>query len=86
MFLSAYQSDLQFRTTEKHDGFSQLTILVPFSSNNIANVWSIFNVNQISILPVDSSQLWQTTRKDPVLGKVMVYLKEEWPNKFDDEL
>ena len=47
---------------------------------------SIFNVNQISILPVDSSQLRRATRKDPVLGKVMVYLKEGWPNKIDDEL
>jgi len=49
-------------------------------------VCSIFNVNQISILPVDSSQLKQATRKDPILGKVMVYLKEGWPSKIVDDL
>ena len=60
MFLSAYQYDLEFRTTDKHcnaDGFSRLPISTPSASDDIANVCSIFNVNQVAILPVDSSQL-----------------------------
>ena len=47
---------------------------------------SVFNVNQVAILPVDSSQLQQATRKDVILSKVIIYLQEGWPNKISDEL
>ena len=77
------------RTTEKHcntNGFSRLPISTPSASDDTTNVCSIFNVNQIYILPVGSPQLQQATSKDPVLGKIMVHLKKGWPNKIDDEL
>ena len=61
-------------------------ISTPTASDDIANVCSVFNVNQVAILPIDSSQLRQATRKDDILSKVIVYLWEGWPNKISDEL
>jgi len=48
IFLSAYQYDLEFRTTDKHcnaDGFLQLPISTPSANDGITNVCSVFNVN-----------------------------------------
>ena len=47
---------------------------------------SLFNIQQIGILPVDSNQLHVETSKDPILSKVLIYTKEGWPEDVDAQL
>ena len=41
---------------------------------------AIFNIAQVDALPVSSTQLQSATRADPILGKVLSYVRRQWPH------
>lgn len=88
MFLSAYQYDIEFRTTSEHanaDCFSRLP-LTNADTNPPTSKSSMFNIQQINILPITAQDLKQATETDSVLSKVIMYLQNDWPDKIPPEL
>ena len=83
VLLSAYQYEIQFKSTSDHanaDGLSRL----PLSDSKEASVVcssepSVFNISQIESLPVTAAQVEAATRTDPILIKVLHYTKQGWP-------
>ena len=47
---------------------------------------SLFNISQIEALPVTYQEIQQATRNDPVLSKVLQFVKRGWPNKVPEVL
>ena len=45
---------------------------------------SVFNVSQFRVLSVSVVQVCKATRADPVLSKVVHYLKSGWPMRLPD--
>ena len=86
LLLSSYDYTIEFRPTSAHanaDGLSRLP-LEGLSNGECLSDVSIFNVAQISVLPVSVVQVCKATRSDPVLSKVVTYLKSGWPMKPPD--
>ena len=89
LLLSVYQYDIEFRSTSEHangDGFSRLPILTANKGEGSATVASMFNLNQIDVLPLGAKQLKQATDSDPVLSKVLTFTQKGWPEETDSEL
>ncbi len=79
--LSAYSYDIQFRPTTAHsnaDGLSRLP-LPNVSDVHLSSDPTIFNLQQMSSLPVTSVQLSAATRRDSILSKVYTYTLQGWP-------
>ena len=78
MLLSVYQYDIEFRSTTEHanaNGFSRLLIQTINKGEESAIVASMFNLNQISVLPLRAKLLKQATDSRGVariLGKGML--------------
>ena len=47
---------------------------------------SVFNIEQLSIIPVNSKDISAATMIDPVLSKVVEYIMTGWPHRVDDDL
>ena len=89
LLLSAYQYDIEFRSTSEHanaDSFSRLPIPTANKGEGSAIVASTFNINQIDVLPLGTKQLKQATDSDPVLSKVLRFTQKGWPEEIDSEL
>ena len=89
MLLTAYQYDIEFRSTSEDansDGYSRLPIPATNKGEGSATVASTFNLNQINVLPLDAGQLKQATKTDPVLMKVLQYTQNGWPTEIESEL
>ena len=87
LLLSAYQCNLEYRSTTAHrnaDGLSRL----PFSKDwdgqlgRSSSESSIYNICQVEYLPVTVKQLQSATKADTVLCKVLHYTKYGWPSHF----
>ncbi len=80
--------EIQFKPTESHsnaDGLSRLPLPV-LDSDNGAEAVSLFNVSQVQSLPVTFQQVQQATKRDPVLSKLLRYVRQGWPTQIPDEL
>lgn len=88
ILLSAYSFDIGFRGTKLHanaDGLSRLP-LPTGGQETAADVASMFNVVQMSSLPLTHLQLKAATRCDPLISKAMEYTKVGWPSSVEEEL
>ena len=86
--LSAYSYDIEFRHTAVHgnaDGLSRLP-LHDSKPEDVAPGVTLFNVSQLSSLPVTSQQLQAATRTDPVLSRILRCTREGWPTQPDDQI
>ncbi len=87
LLLSTYDYEIQFKPTESHsnaDGLSRLPLPV-LDSDNGAEAVSLFNVSQVQSLPVTFQQVQQATKRDPVLSKLLRYVRQGWPTQIPDE-
>ena len=88
LVLSAYSYDIEFCPTAAHgnaDGLSRLP-LHDSKSEDVAPGVTLFNVSQLSSLPVTSQQLQAATRTDPVLSRILHCTREGWPTQPDDQI
>ena len=88
LLLSCYSYTIEFRPTKSHanaDSLSWLPLQDASSGECLSDV-SVYNVSQISVLLVSVVQVGKATRADPVLSKVVHYLKSGWPVKVSDTL
>ena len=84
LLLSAYSYTIQFHSTHAHcnaDGLSRLPLSAETAKGNPEDS-TVVNLMQILSVPVLASDGAIATRKDPVLSKVLVYLRQGWPERF----
>ena len=80
--LAGYSYEIRFRPTQQHcnaDGLSRLPLRDNSPVGNPPDP-AIFNICQVDALPVTSSELQTATRADPILGKVLSYVRRRWPH------
>ena len=88
ILLSAYRYDIRFRRTQDHanaDGLSRLPVSVP-PGEEFSSVAACFNLAQINSLPVTAGAVATATLQDPLLSKVLLYLRQGWPASVPAEL
>ena len=89
LILSAYFYDIEFHSTKEHSNVDMLSRL-PFERvyDDQPDTWelSVFNVSQLSMLPVSQNQLRNETKADPVLSQVLLFTKSGWPSTISTEL
>ena len=80
----AYQYNIKFKPTTQHgngngnaDAMSRLPL--PEVGTSECDATSELVVGQIAALPVTSQKLATCTRKDPLLSRVRMYIREGWP-------
>ena len=86
LILAAYSYKIEFRPTQEHgnvDGLSRLPL--PEVTHSDPDINSL-NVSQIEALPVQADQVQIDTLRDPLLSKVIQYVREGWPSVVTDEL
>ena len=91
LLLSAYHYEIQFKPTGAHanaDGLSRLPMGLhdPKPDSKRVSAERAFLVGQVQALPVTAERLATATRKDPILSKVYLYVREGWPNEVPEEL
>ena len=90
ILLSAYSFGIVFRGTELHsnaDGLSRLPLHSGvMSTAPKPDVASMFNVVQMSSLPLTHSQLKVASRHDSAVSRAMDFTKNGWPDVVDVEL
>ncbi|XP_064394484.1 uncharacterized protein K02A2.6-like [Halichondria panicea] len=84
LLLSTYDYEIQFKPTESHSNADGLPLPV-LDSDNGGEAVSLFNVSQVQSLPVTFQQVQQATKRDPVLSKLLRYVREGWPTQIPDE-
>ena len=88
ILLSAYHYYIIIKPTKSHanaDCFSRLPISGNGAVGNPTDV-TLFNLSQISFLPVNEADMVAATRTDPLLGTVLCYSKSGWPVKCSPEM
>ena len=86
LILAAYNNKIEFRPTQEHgnvDGLSRLPL--PEVTHSDPNI-SMLNVSQIEALPVLADQVQSDVLRDPLLSKVIQYVREWCPSLVPDEL
>ena len=82
LLLSAYLYDILFRPTGAHGNADGLESQMQITSDDA----TVFNLAQIQSLPVLSSDLETATRNDPLLNKVLQYVRQGWPLQVPEVL
>ena len=91
LLLSAYSYTIEFKPTRQHanaDGLSRL----PLGNRQAASIegpsvtaGSAFVIGQMQALPVTVERLQTATRQDPLLSKLLMYVREGWPTEVPEE-
>ena len=88
LLLSAYSYTIQFRSTQAHgnvDGLSRLPLPADVTVGNSKDTTD-FNIHQNKSLPLQASDIATATRRDPILSRVLVCLKQGWPTNVPESL
>ena len=88
LLLSAYSYSIEYRKTDLHanaDGLSRLPVQEAGQKSEL-DVDSLFNIVQMSGLPLNHAKLKSATQSDSVLHKVLEFTRKGWPGKVDDDL
>ena len=86
IILAAYSYDIEYRPTHQHANADGLSRLPVEAETNDFDEASLFNVAQISALPVTSKEVELATKKDSVLSKVYRYTRSGWPARVSADL
>ena len=87
ILLSAYQYDIEFRSTSAHgnaDALSRLSL--PDDEGEHPLETRLCNIRQIEMLPVTSKEIRVATQRDQILSKVLSYTRKGWPNQVPKAL
>ena len=88
ILLSAYKYDIRYKPSGSHgnaDALSRCPLQGKAEESTLAEP-NVFNVSQLRALPVTNEQLQIARRTDPVLSRVLVYVRSGWPASVDDSL
>ena len=83
LLLSAYSYEICFRPTAAHSDADVLSRLPTVGSVQRATLTeaSVVNLAQLDALPLHTAEIKGDTRNEPILRKVMGYMKRGWPDK-----
>lgn len=86
--LASYKYTIAWRNTAQHANADTLSRLplpeVPAQTVTPAEI--ILMVDQLQYAPITATQVAAWTRKDPLMGRVLRYVLQGWPNQQDDDL
>ena len=85
--LAAFRYDIEYKSTRDHcnaDALSRLPL--PDTGSGTPTGPSVYNINQITSLPVSSTDVERATKCHPLLSKVMRYTRVGWPDRVPDSL
>ena len=87
IFLMNYQFTIQFRPTNKHTNVDALSRL-PLDNQELVstNNVSILQLQKFQEIRVTVKQVAEGIRKNPLLSKVLHYVKMGWPQKVEPAL
>ena len=88
LLLSGYDYNICFKPTESHsnaDGLSRLPLHDQEAVGEMKTV-TILNLSQIQALPVACNQVHTATRRDPILSKIVDYVRRGWPKQVPDNI
>ena len=88
LLLSAYSYSIKFCPMEAHcnaDGLSHLPLQADTAVGNPEDP-AVSNMMQISSLPVHAADVARATCKDPVLSKVLLFMRRGWPDDMQETL
>ena len=85
--LAAFRYDIEYKSTRDHcnaDALSRLPL--PDTGSGTPTGPSVYNINQITSLPVSSTDVERATKRHPLLSKVVRYTRVGWPDRVPDSL
>ena len=88
LLLWAYSYDIRFRPTAAHSNVDCLSRL-PTVENDLPAAFAeatAINLAQLESLPLRTSEIRIATHSDPILSKILRYLKYGWPNNIPQSL
>ena len=87
ILLSAYQYDIEYRSTAKHAHADCLSRL-PLQIEKLEDVDEVrlVNILQIESLPLSAEQIRKATSADPVLSRALEYTLTGWPEERSPEI
>ncbi len=80
LLLSAYDHNIEFRTTAAHGNADALSRLPLQRAPKELSEAQVCNIRQISMSPVTSKAIQRATQRDPVLSQVLRYTRKGWPS------
>jgi hypothetical protein len=90
VFLSGYQYHIEFRGTKAHgnaDALSRVPLPSIPQTQDEEDPIDVFYSRQFDDLPVTCVQIRRETQRDPVLSKILDYVKQgHFPQDCDDNL
>lgn len=78
--LSAYTYDIEYRKSEEHANCDFLSRLPLSTAEHEEEV----NFSFIDEIPINSRDIAEATRKDPVLSRIYDFVLNGWPNHVND--
>jgi hypothetical protein len=79
--LSAYQYEIEYRSTVEHGNADVLSRLpLPGSTRDSPSETHLYNVRQLESLPLTCEGIRKATQRDPILSKVHTCMMKGWPN------
>ena len=87
--LSTYNYELELRPTQEHgnaDGLLRLPMEHEEPLESISSEASLFNTQQLEVLPILPDPLQRETSRDVIILKVFCCEMEGWPEKVIPEL
>ena len=88
LFLAGFDYSIEYKNTTQHgntDGLSRLPLKKVCDKETVDPV-EIFQLSQIQVLPVSADMICQATQRDPLLTRMMEYIKQGWPVVNEKEL
>ena len=87
ILLSAYQYDIEFRSTSAHGNADALSRLpLPDDEGEHPSETRLCNIRQIEMLLVTSKEIRVAIQRDQILSKVLSYTRKGWPNQVPKAL
>lgn len=87
IFLSSLSYDVVYRKTSDHcnaDALSRLPLPITEQTASSDDPVYLFQVAQMSVLPVTAAEIRRATARDPVLSRIYHYTQSSWPQCVDD--
>ena len=88
VFLSQFDFEVRYRPGSKHGNADGLSRLISDAATNSADDTmdeaAVCAVRQLEALPVDSKEVRNASKSDPILSKVFDFVEKGWPEKNTD--
>lgn len=84
LILSAYTYEIQYRRSENHANADAMSRL-PQETTQPSTDEQVYQFTLIDELPVTASDIAAEVRRDPVLGKVLDFTLNGWPERINDK-